>query len=326
MTLILTCVFILTFILPAYAATITNLNTVWQINEYSSRATAVLNNGTVLGIGGPIGVAYKGTTAVMRAEGVACGEIKPHALTTNGLIAGTGDEENRDSAFVWQAGVFTCLPPPANSFGCSGTGVTIYRQVVGYCSIEHSGNIVQNAFMWRKDWVTTIPLGTLGGPESEAHGVNRDRVVVGWASTSDGHRHPFIWREPTMTDLGTLGGLTGEARAINSKSQVTGWAENAGGHRNAFFFDGRLMNNLQTLGGTQSMGHGVADNGTVVGESKDAGGVTRAFVRRVGKPMTALPGLTPNSESRATGISPNGKIIVGEAMDAGGVMRAVSWR
>ena len=47
-------------------------------------------------------------------------------------------------------------------------------------------------------------LGTLGGTRSEALAVNASGVIVGWAQTTQGDDHAFIWRDGVMTDLNTL--------------------------------------------------------------------------------------------------------------------------
>ncbi len=85
-------------------------------------------------------------------------------------------------------------------------------------------------------------LGTFGGQNSTAYGVNSRAQVVGWAETSDtdpygedfcgfGSHHiclPFIWQSGLMTPLPTLGGRSGTAVMVNSRGQVAGFTETAG--------------------------------------------------------------------------------------------------
>ena len=48
-------------------------------------------------------------------------------------------------------------------------------------------------------------LGTLGGTDAWAYGLNSTGVVVGSALNGDGNSHAFVWSESTgMMDLGTL--------------------------------------------------------------------------------------------------------------------------
>ena len=55
-------------------------------------------------------------------------------------------------------------------------------------------------------------LGTLGGTQSAAYGINNEGWVTGAANLpGDQNEHPFLWREGTMIDLGTPGGPNGSA-------------------------------------------------------------------------------------------------------------------
>jgi len=59
---------------------------------------------------------------------------------------------------------------------------------------------------------TVVNLGTLGGTQSAAWGINNRGWVAGSANLAgDQTEHPFLWREGVMTDLGTLGGPNGTA-------------------------------------------------------------------------------------------------------------------
>ena len=72
-------------------------------------------------------------------------------------------------------------------------------------------------------WMDLTDLGTLGGNDSYAWGINELGQVVGHSETADGHVHAFLWEEGTgMTDLGTLGGDDSYARGINDLGQVVG--------------------------------------------------------------------------------------------------------
>ncbi len=57
-------------------------------------------------------------------------------------------------------------------------------------------------------------LGTLGGSNSLAYGVNLAGQVVGYSETAAGEQHAFLWTKGVMTDLGLLGGSYGIAWGI----------------------------------------------------------------------------------------------------------------
>jgi len=70
-------------------------------------------------------------------------------------------------------------------------------------------------------------LGTLGGTNSCARGINNSGQVVGNANTSDGNVRAFRTApnqpiNPATDDLGTLGGPASRAYGINNSGQVVG--------------------------------------------------------------------------------------------------------
>ena len=129
-------------------------------------------------------------------------------------------------------------------------------------------------------------LGTLGGTISEATGISSSAQVTGWANTSTGVQHGFVYTVGTgMTDIGTLpGGASSQGYAINDSGQVTGFSYNASGTLRAFLYSNGVpgyadgMTDLGTLpGGTSSNGFGINDNGQVAGWSTLSAGSSDAF-------------------------------------------------
>ena len=75
---------------------------------------------------------------------------------------------------------------------------------------------------------TVKDLGTLpGGFESFALGINDSGQVVGWATTSSGEDHAFLYSNAQMQDLNSLipagsGWILQEAYGINTSGQIVG--------------------------------------------------------------------------------------------------------
>ncbi len=131
-------------------------------------------------------------------------------------------------------------------------------------------------------------LGTLGGAQSKAYGLNDLGQVIGESDTSSGESHAFLWLpQPAyglpagMNDLGTLGGSESVAFDINSLGQVVGRADTATPTiYHGFLWDPLSgMQALGTLGGQLSEARAVNDLGEVVGSAQNANGFFRAFYR-----------------------------------------------
>jgi probable HAF family extracellular repeat protein len=118
---------------------------------------------------------------------------------------------------------------------------------------------------------TITELGTLGGAESVAYGLNDANQVVGWSHATNSEMHAFVWTNGSMADLGTLGGPASVAWAINNAGVVVGESLPKGqtGSTNfrAFVYQQQQMVPLATLGGTWSVAYDINENGTIAGLS-----------------------------------------------------------
>ena len=100
----------------------------------------------------------------------------------------------------------------------AATSINAAEQVVGQSETTGGG---QEAFLYNAG--VMIGLGTLGGVNSYAYGINAAGQIVGQADTAmSGVSDAFLYSGGVMTDLGTLGGTFSEALGINDAGQIVG--------------------------------------------------------------------------------------------------------
>jgi len=153
------------------------------------------------------------------------------------------------------------------------------------------GGPESRAVLWKKDG-QIVDLGTLGGNDSVANGINNDGLVVGGALNDipDPFSFPglgtqaraFLWQSGFMQDLGTLGGPDAFATAINERGQVVGVSMTDSTPSpttdfptfHPFFWQNGTMLDLGSLGGTQASPAALNSRGQVAGTSNLAGDLT----------------------------------------------------
>jgi len=151
-------------------------------------------------------------------------------------------------AFEWKKGVRTDLgaldPSDENCSNVANPSPTPpindHCEIAGYSENgvldPQTGMTEIRAVLWRNGEITD--LGTFGGNESGATGINNRGQIVGVAlntipdpyslvdlnlgSTNGTQSRAFLWEKGQMRDLGTLGGSDAWATGINQRGQIIG--------------------------------------------------------------------------------------------------------
>jgi len=131
---------------------------------------------------------------------------------------------------------------------------------------------------------TVVDLGTLGGSQSVAYGINDSGQVTGQAAIGRDNQltHAFLYSGGVMRDLGTLGGDLSNGHALNAAGQVVGSAQMADGSNRAFLYADGVMHDLNHLvtglaGTVLILASGINDSGQIAASACSASLICQAF-------------------------------------------------
>ena len=207
--------------------------------------------------------------------------IYPSAINDSGQVVGAYFH-GRSDAILYSEGVMRIITPPDGAYS-KAWGLNDFGDVAGealFCDMV-SGNCVNarnRAFIYNSSRNTHSILGTLGGRDSWAYGINNSGQVTGYSAIAQDQStvHAFIYKDGTFTDIGAvLGSTETVALGINASGQVAGYASSNSATRGAFLYDSGFFLFFEPNG----FPYGINDRGEVVGGlSGNDDGSGRAFL------------------------------------------------
>ena len=206
------------------------------------------------------------------------------------------------------------------------------------------GSSTQHACFWNAAQQIT-DLGTLGGANSQANGINSIGQIVGSSETgktdASGNPivHAFLWGSIVgMQNLTPLpGGTNCFATGINASASIVGYSENgktdASGNLivHAVIWQNGVITDLGTLGGDNSQALGVNDSGQIVGwanlNQTNAAGDGQVYRATLWKNSTKtnLGVVAGYESSKATGVNVSGQVVGHLMLSLGGGDNAFRW-
>lgn len=317
-------------IAPKYAV-LTVMYLILSVSAVAQTTYTVTDLGT---LGGPFGVAHgidaSGQVSgfALRSDGLQHAFLRRKGATTNldlGTLGGPNvldsDSSFRSSETQVAGGSDIATPNPLGVPGLTG------------------GTFIKRAYLWQNGVMTD--LGTLGGYDSYANGINARGQVVGWATVAAldptcppgvlpftlQQAPPALWENGKVTALPTLNGdLDGFALSINNSGDAVGFSTPGfcSPVQHAVRWHNGTVTPLGSLGGiSNNWALNSNELGQVVGFSDVTGDTTNYAFLWQGGVMTPLG--TLDFSSFAAAINNIGQ-VVGASCDQNGNCRAFLWQ
>ncbi|HEX8071923.1 MAG TPA: hypothetical protein VF546_18390 [Pyrinomonadaceae bacterium] len=236
------------------------------------------------------------------------GAFTPSAINESGQVVGT----QGNAAVLYSGGTVKNISPPGAVIAVA-TAINNSGRIAGdafTCDIV-DGNCVNGktrAFVY--DGGAFELLGTLGGRDSRALGINDAGLVVGYADTAgpapntSGQQHAFSYRAGAFDDItARMGAASGLAAAVNAAGDVVGFS----GQPTGLFI---YRNGNTTLLSISGFARAVNDAGLLVGGlSGNDDGSGRALTYRDGSVRTLGTLGSQYTYSTAFGVNNAGQVV-----------------
>jgi chitinase len=291
--------------------------------------------GDVRGLIGAQGQAFlysQGTSQLLNSLVTIQYSVQATAINPGGVIVGQSENSfAQPNAVSWQNGsitdlgslyYYTGVGSPAPAGYSSAAAINSKGDAVGVSLGAAGGSITTDTHAALFSGGAVIDLGTFGGNNSEALGINDSGVIVGDATIQGGSPSHAFWYDGTLHDLGVLpNGNGSSATAINASGTIVGWSTTTnGGNAHAVVWakagtGNYTIQDLGTLGplaGNFSQANAINSSGQIVGITATPQNGETAFIYSNGV-MTDLNSLLPAGSSvtlhEATAINDSGQIL-----------------